>query len=47
MTACQLAGFWNVVGSLWETYDGYSLDAAREFYTVLGKAETIDDRTIA
>ncbi|KAH8745639.1 CHAT domain-containing protein [Hyaloscypha finlandica] len=47
MTACQLAGFRHVVGLLWETYDLYSFVAAREFYTVLGAAGTIDDRTVA
>jgi tetratricopeptide (TPR) repeat protein len=47
MTACQLAGFRHVVGSLWETYDEYSEVAAGEFYKVLGAAAIIDDRAIA
>jgi tetratricopeptide (TPR) repeat protein len=47
MTACQLAGFRHIVGSLWETYDKYSEVAAGEFYKVLGAAAIIDDRAIA
>jgi len=47
MTACQLAGFRHVVGSLWETYDEYSEVAAGEFYKVLGAAAIINDRAIA
>jgi tetratricopeptide (TPR) repeat protein len=47
MTACQLAGFRHVVGSLWEIYDKYSEVAAGEFYKVLGEAGIIDDRAIA
>lgn len=35
VTACQLAGFPHVIGSLWEVDDEYSVDAAREVYTVL------------
>jgi len=47
MTACQLAGFRHVVGSLWETYDEYSVVAAGEFYRVLGEAGAIDDGIVA
>jgi CHAT domain-containing protein len=32
VSACQLAGFQQVVGSLWEVSDMYSVDAAREVY---------------
>jgi tetratricopeptide (TPR) repeat protein len=35
VSACQLAGFPHVVGSLWEVDDEYSVDAAREVYMTL------------
>ena len=35
MSGCQLAGFQHVVGSLWEISDRYSVDVAREVYTVI------------
>ncbi|KAI0594107.1 CHAT domain-containing protein [Biscogniauxia sp. FL1348] len=47
MTACQLAGFRHSVGSLWDVYDEYSVDAARQFYSVIGRSETIVDKTVA
>ncbi|KAI1491578.1 CHAT domain-containing protein [Biscogniauxia mediterranea] len=47
MTACQLAGFRHSVGSLWDVYDEYSNDVAREFYCAIGQSETIDDRVVA
>ncbi|KAI5927564.1 CHAT domain-containing protein [Camillea tinctor] len=47
MTACQLAGFRHSVGSLWDVYDEYAIDAAREFYSALGQSETIGDKVVA
>jgi CHAT domain-containing protein len=35
MSGCQLAGFQHAVGSLWEISDRYSVDVAREVYTVI------------
>jgi hypothetical protein len=35
MSACQLAGFRHVVGTLWEADDRYSVDAAREVYKAI------------
>ncbi|KAI0383275.1 CHAT domain-containing protein [Hypomontagnella monticulosa] len=47
MTACQLAGFRHVVGSLWDVYDMYSIDAAKEFYRVLEGAREVSDEAVA
>jgi tetratricopeptide (TPR) repeat protein len=47
MTAFQLTGFRHTVGSLWDVYDKYSVDAAREFYKVLGGGRAIDDKAVA
>ncbi|KAI0864731.1 CHAT domain-containing protein [Xylaria cubensis] len=47
MTACQLAGFRHVVGSLWELLKRYPLAAARQFYLALGNREAIDDDAVA
>ncbi|KAI1735117.1 CHAT domain-containing protein [Xylaria scruposa] len=47
MTACQLAGFRHVVGSLWELLKRYPLAAARQFYHALCKREAINDDAVA
>ncbi|KAI1169429.1 CHAT domain-containing protein [Nemania serpens] len=47
MTACQLAGFRHVVGSMWELTDRYPLAASSKFYQTLGEREAIDDYIIA
>ncbi|KAI1497215.1 CHAT domain-containing protein [Biscogniauxia marginata] len=47
MTACQMAGFRHIIGSLWDVYDEYSVDAAREFYKALGHSGVTDDRSVA
>ncbi|KAI8959632.1 CHAT domain-containing protein [Daldinia sp. FL1419] len=46
MTACQLAGFRHTIGSLWDVYDVYSVDAAREFYKVFGNSKSFDDEAV-
>lgn len=46
MSACLLAGFQHVVGSLWEIDDELSVDAAREFYNVVRDRER-DGHTVA
>jgi CHAT domain-containing protein len=35
IAACQVAGFWHVIGSLWEASDRYSVDATEEVYRAL------------
>ncbi|KAF3240401.1 hypothetical protein TWF192_009495 [Orbilia oligospora] len=49
VTACQLAGFQHVVGSLWEVSDKYSVTAAEEVYKTIiaedGKA--IDGKRVS
>ncbi|KAH8683912.1 CHAT domain-containing protein [Ilyonectria robusta] len=45
ISACQLAGFRHVVGTLWEVEDGYSVDAAKSFYGAL--EEEWNDKAVA
>ena len=47
MSACQLAGFRHIVGSLWEVSDQYCIYAAREVYKALGNGESFNDEAIA
>ncbi|KAK6363393.1 hypothetical protein TWF730_000825 [Orbilia blumenaviensis] len=42
VTACQLAGFKHVVGSLWEVSDMYSVAAAEEVYKTIVEDGTIN-----
>ncbi|KAF8542399.1 hypothetical protein BDD12DRAFT_876516 [Trichophaea hybrida] len=37
MGACQLAGFWHVIGSLWEVSDKHCFDAAKDVYETMIK----------
>jgi len=43
MRACQLAGFWHVIGSLWEVSDKNCVDAAKDFYDTMIKAKMSDE----
>ena len=43
ISAYQLAGFRNVVGTLWEVDDEYCVDAAREVYSSLGELRWTDE----
>ncbi|KAK6527590.1 hypothetical protein TWF694_004574 [Orbilia ellipsospora] len=45
--ACQLAGFQNVIGSLWEVSDRYCVDAAKEIYRTIGVAGVLDGDSIS
>ncbi|KAJ2998341.1 hypothetical protein NUW58_g356 [Xylaria curta] len=49
VSVCQLAGFQNVVGSLWEVSDKYSMDAAEEVYKTIrdGDGDAFDSERIA
>lgn len=47
MTACQIAGFRHVVGSLWEASDKYSSDVAQAFYRSIIAGGTLTDDGIA
>ncbi|KAF5012640.1 hypothetical protein FDECE_1271, partial [Fusarium decemcellulare] len=48
VTACQLAGFQHVVGSMWEVSDRYSVDAAEQIYQVITNGgEAIDGDKIS
>ncbi|KAM3068053.1 hypothetical protein ACMFMG_011101 [Clarireedia jacksonii] len=46
VTACQLAGFQHVVGSLWEVSDRCSVDIAEEVYKTIVDGGTIDSEKI-
>ena len=43
MGACQLAGFRNVIGSLWEVSDKHCVDAAKDVYETMIKAGMSDE----
>jgi CHAT domain-containing protein len=43
MSACQLAGFQHVIGSLWTIDDKYSVDTAREVYDTMKRSEWAGD----
>jgi CHAT domain-containing protein len=43
MSACQLAGFRHVIGSLWEVSDAHCVDAAKDVYDTMRKAGMSDD----
>ncbi|KAK6523149.1 hypothetical protein TWF694_006044 [Orbilia ellipsospora] len=47
VSACQLAGFQNVVGSLWEVSDSYSVEMAREMYQTIIDGDVIHTDRIA
>ncbi|KAK6512942.1 hypothetical protein TWF506_009104 [Arthrobotrys conoides] len=47
VSACQLAGFQHVVGSLWEVSDRYSVEIAKEVYKSFGDGGVIDDQSIS
>ncbi|KAK6530390.1 hypothetical protein TWF694_003745 [Orbilia ellipsospora] len=47
VTACQLAGFQHVVGSLWEVSDRYSVDTAEEIYTVIRDRGVVDGKGVS
>ncbi|KAI0419441.1 CHAT domain-containing protein [Xylaria grammica] len=47
VSACQLAGFQNVVGSLWEVSDRYSVDAAEEVYQTILSEGSFSGESIA
>jgi CHAT domain-containing protein len=42
MSACQLAGFRHVIGSLWEVSDKHCVDAAKDVYNTMIKAGMSD-----
>jgi CHAT domain-containing protein len=42
MGACQLSGFRNVIGSLWEVSDKHCVDAAKDVYNTMIKAGMSD-----
>jgi len=43
MGACQLSGFRHVIGSLWEVSDKHCVDAAKDVYDTIVKAEMSDE----
>ncbi|KAL5598291.1 hypothetical protein FOBRF1_012084 [Fusarium oxysporum] len=43
ISACQLAGFRNVIGTLWEVNDEYCVYAAREVYKSIGELGFTDE----
>jgi CHAT domain-containing protein len=43
MSACQLAGFRHVIGSLWEVSDKHCVDAAKDVYNTMIKAGMSDE----
>ncbi|KAF3808316.1 hypothetical protein GCG54_00006937 [Colletotrichum gloeosporioides] len=45
VTACQLAGFKHVIGSLWETSDRYSVEVAEEVYRTIYTLDKAGDDT--
>jgi CHAT domain-containing protein/tetratricopeptide (TPR) repeat protein len=47
VTACQLAGFQHVVGSLWEVSDQYSVNVAEEVYKTIVDDGVIDGEKIS
>ncbi|OTB01161.1 hypothetical protein M426DRAFT_14735 [Hypoxylon sp. CI-4A] len=47
MTACQIGGFRHTVGSMWDVYDTYSVDAARVFYGTLVSNAMAEDHAAA
>jgi CHAT domain-containing protein len=47
VTACQLAGFQHVVGSLWEVSDRYSVNVAEEVYKTIVDGGFIDGEKVS
>lgn len=47
MSACQLAGFRHVIGTLWEVSDRVCVDVARTVYEMLGRDEGMTDAAVA
>ncbi|KAF3924663.1 hypothetical protein AA313_de0204774 [Arthrobotrys entomopaga] len=47
VTACQLAGFQHVVGSLWEVSDRYSVDTAEGIYRIIRDTGVVDGKGIS
>jgi len=43
MSACQLAGFQHVIGSLWEVSDKHCVDAAKDVYNTMITAQMSDE----
>jgi CHAT domain-containing protein len=43
MSACQLAGFRHVIGSLWEVSDKHCVDVAKDVYNTMIKAKLSND----
>jgi hypothetical protein len=39
MSACQLAGFRHVIGSLWEVSDKHCVDVAKDVYNAMINVE--------
>ncbi|KAF3185297.1 hypothetical protein TWF788_004616 [Orbilia oligospora] len=46
-TACQLAGFQHVVGTLWEVSDRESVNVAKDFYRTVDIGGAVDDRKVS